>query len=80
MPINNGFRIMCIIYVKIQVIVGRIGRFKSDTIFLPSISDIALQTGNRRREGGVTKETSTTLHFGASYTHMLISRELLFLM
>ena len=35
-----------------EVIVGRIGCFKSDTIFLPSISDIASQTGNRRGEGG----------------------------
>ena len=40
-----------------EVIIGRIlGCFKTDTIILPSISDIASQTGNRREEGGgVTK-------------------------
>ena len=35
-----------------EVIVGRIGCFKSDTIFFPSINDIASQTGNRRGEEG----------------------------
>ena len=60
-----------------EVIVGRIGCFKSDTIFLPAISDIASQTGNRRGEGGGGEghKTSTTPHSGASYTHVLISRE-----
>ena len=64
-----------------EVIVGRIGCFKSDTIFLPSISDIASQAGNRCGEGGGWvmggHKTSTRPHSGASYTHALISRELI---
>ena len=60
-----------------EVIVGIIGCFKSDTIFVPAISDIASQTGNRRGEGGECHKTSTTPHSGASYTHVLISRELI---
>ena len=53
-----------------EVIVGRIGCFKSDTIFLPSINDIASQTGNRCGEGGGGHKTSTTPHSGASHTHV----------
>ena len=52
-----------------EVTVGRIGCFKSDTIFLPSISYIAL---DRKREidAGGGSQGVTTPHSGASYTHV----------
>ena len=51
-----------------EVIVGRIGCFQSDTIFLPSISDIASQTGNRRGEGESQKLAQR--HIPAHHTRM----------
>ena len=54
--------------------IRRIGCFKSDTIFLPSISDIASQTGNRRGEGGgVTKLAQP--HIPARHTRTCWSAE-----
>ena len=51
-----------------EVTVGRIGRFKSDTICLPSISNTAADRKQERRgEGGGGHKTGTMPHSGASY-------------